>query len=53
MSPSLYASGGRRTINNLDADVVLYTIKPDGSDRQVLVHEDREGKLEAADGKRP
>ncbi len=53
MSPSLYASGGRRTINNLDADVVLYTIKPDGSDRQVLVREDREGKLEAADGKRP
>ena len=48
MSPSLSAS-----IYNLDADVVLYAVAPDGSDRQALVREDREGKLEAAGGKRP
>ena len=53
MRPSLYSSGGRRTIDNLDGDVVLYTIAPDGSDRQVLAREDREGKLEAAGGIRP
>ena len=53
MRPSLYSSGGRRTIDNLDGDVVLYTIAPDGSNRQVLVREDREGKLEAAGGIRP